>query len=132
MRSLVYDLLSKDAVFMGLLPGGLHGDRGLNTIAPPRPFAVLMHEGPNPVPASGFRLSQVRTILWVHDDVGDYTRIDSALKLAREIVLSAVPRTHQGVWLIEAEWLGDSPDLSDDVRGTNTKNAAFLLTGSGL
>lgn len=132
MRSLVYHVLSSDAVLMGLLPGGLYGDRALDTIPASRPFAVLMHEGPNPVPASGYRLSQVRSTLWVHDDVGDYTRIDSALKLAREIVLAAVPRVYQGIWLIEAEWLGNSPDLSDDVRGTNTKNAAFLLTGSGL
>lgn len=132
MRSLVYSLLSADPVFMGLVPGGLHGDRALDEVPPLRPFAVLMHEGPNPVPNSGFRLAQVRTNLWIHDEVGDYTRIDTALKLAREIVLSSVPTMRSGIWLINAEWLGDSPDLSDDVRGTNTKNAAFLLTGSGL
>jgi hypothetical protein len=132
VRKLVYDLLFSSEEFMDLVPGGLYGDRALDIVPSLRPFAVLVHEGPMPVAGSSNRLSQTRTSLWVHDEVGDYTRIDEALRIARSLVTQAVPHWHEGVWLMEVEWRGDSPDLFDDVRGTNTKNTAWLLTGSGL
>lgn len=114
---------------MALLPGGLHGDRGLEFVPDEKPFAVLTFEGPNPGMS---RVKQMRGFLWVHDEVGDYTKIDDVLKAARDIIPETIQHFHEGVWLIEASWEGDSPDSFDDIRRTNVKNAAFLLTGSGL
>lgn len=128
MRVLVYTLLKNDETLMGMLPGGLLGDRreGVPDLTP---FAVLTHEGPTP--GMGKHLAH-RVSIWVHDESQDYTEIDKILAYVRELLPSFAPILVNGVWLTSAQWLGDSADLHDTDRGTNTKNAAFLLTGSGL
>lgn len=129
MRRLIYNVFSTDAALMALLPGGLFGDRAEIPSDTLRPFGILTHEGPNPGVS---RMMQSRSFLWVHDEPGDYTRIDAVLKMAREVLLTAVPTSLNGVWLNDVRWEGVSPDLFDDTRRTNVKNAAFLLTGNGL
>lgn len=130
MRRLIYDLLSSDATLMALLPGGLYGDRSLVETPSVKPFGVLMHEGPSN--GMSARVNRSTVVLWVHDEVGDYTRIEAALRRARALLLAAVQVEKNGVWLMEADWSGDSVDLYDDARGTNVKNATFPLVGSGL
>jgi hypothetical protein len=129
MRRLIYNIWSTNAGLMALLPGGLFGDRVEIPSETLRPFGILTHEGPLPGMASHL---QSRTTLWVHDEPGDYTRIDAALKEAKNVLLAAVPATLNGVWLNDVQWEGVSLDLFDDTRRTNVKNAAFLLTGNGL
>lgn len=128
VRKLIYNLWSTHAPLMDLLPGGLYGDRAEFTTEI-KPFGVLIHQGPLPGISSHM---QARTTLWVHDEPGDYTRIDEALRVARNYLLSAVPVLLDGVWLNDVRWEGTSDDLLDTERRTNVKNATFLLTGSGM
>lgn len=128
MRRLIYDLLTGNVALMEKLAGGIQGDRA-EGVPDTLPFAVLRFEG---VSKGVSRVNQTRLTVWVHDQNQDYTLIDEILKDIRALVEGAAPRMLNGVWLNEAEWEGDSIDLYDDVRRTNTRNAAFLLTGSGL
>lgn len=128
MRRLIYDLLSTDPNLMSMLPGGLWGDRAVEGV-PAKPFAIMTFNGPLPGVS---RMRQTRLTLWVHDISTDYTRIDDVLKTARELILSSPPRKLGEVWMVAAEWEGDSTDLFDEARSTNTRNGVFLLTGSGL
>lgn len=129
MRRLMYDLLSNDPTLTALLPGGLFGDRMEFEVPLAKPFCVLVHEGPF---VGIGRARQARTTLWIHDEPGDYTKIDNALKYACALIESSAPRKLNGVWLTEAKWEGTSGDLLDEARRTNVKNATFLLTGSGM
>ncbi len=129
MRRLVYNLFKTNAPFMALLPGGLYGDRVEFAIPEAKPFGVLTHEGPLPGVS---RHRQYRSVLWVHDEPGDYTRIDAVLRAAEVLLAAAVPTSLNGVWLNDVAWLGVSPDLSDEVRRTNVKTVTFLLTGNGM
>lgn len=132
MRRLIYDLLTTggdDAFTTLYLPGGLFGDRPEIPLDNPKPFGVLAHEGP--IPGIGSHV-QSRFSLWVHDEPGDYTLIDEALKALRPLVVGSTPRQLNGVWLNEASWESTSSDLFDDTRRTNVKYSTFLLTGSGM
>lgn len=129
MRRLVYDVYATNGPFMALLPGGLFGDRQEFQVPEAKPFGVLLSEGPLP----GVKTHrQYRSQLWVHDEPGDYTRIDNVLKEAENLLTAVLPRTLNGVWLNDVQWLGVSGDLSDDARRTNVKYVTFLLTGNGM
>lgn len=129
MRRLIYSALTASAEFMALLPGGLTGDRSLVETPEAKPFGVLMYEGPT---SGSVRIHRVTLRLWVHDEEGDYTRIDAALKTARSALAAAETMSLNGVHLLEARWQGDSADLYDDARGTNVKNSTYTLVGSGV
>lgn len=129
MRTLIYQWLSNDAGFTDIVEGGLYSDRSLEVVPSVKPFCVLMYEGPNPGMS---RVRQMTLRAWVHDEPGDYLRIEEALKYLRDLLPTGLPRRQGDIWLMEAQWLGDSADLYDETRRTNVKNAVFLLTGSGL
>lgn len=61
--------------------------------------------------------------LWVHDDPGDYLRIDSILIACQKELVGQVPG---GIY---AQWQGNSGDLADDVRGTIVRNSEYRLIG---
>lgn len=127
MRRLIYSLMNADPVGP-MVPGGIFGDGSLE--APlERPFMNLTYRGPTP--GLG-RIRQMRAIVHVHDDIGDYTRIDDTLKVVRDVLLAAPVKTLNGVYLLDVQWEGDSDDLLDPERGTNMKNSTYLLTASGL
>jgi len=68
----------------------------------------------------------------VHDEPGDFMRIDDAIDKVRlalmsgEDVQTAPVRTIDGV---SCAWQNDSRDLSDDMYGTIYKTATFTLRG---
>lgn len=129
MRTLVYPALLGDATLMGMLPGGLTSDRSLLATPTVRPFGVLMHEGPS----RGIgRVHRWTTVLWVHDEIGDYTRIDAALRRARVVMESLPGLVSAGFSVVDVRWQETSSDLYDDARETNVKNSTFLLVGGGL
>lgn len=63
--------------------------------------------------------------LWVHDDPGDYLRIDSILLACQKELIGQVT----GPGGIFAQWQGNSSDQADDVRGTIFRNAEYRLIG---
>lgn len=71
-------------------------------------------------------------VVWVHDQPGDYSKIDMILVRLRALLPTLVSLSNEtGGWLVDVEWLGDSEDLTDDGHRTIARNASFLLVGSG-
>lgn len=142
MRRTLYNLLVNDPVLSAVM-----GDRwvsamgmdGLRTGGPSdgdpalglqRPFGVFRIAGDFPGMGSTYQ----RTLeIWIHDEEGSYTRIDSLISRVKDYLPTVVqvqdPMT--GSWIQEISWVNNSPDLFDDARRTNTKMASFNLVGSG-
>lgn len=128
MRRLVYQGLTDDATLMGMLPGGLAGDRA-SGVPDSLPFGVLTFEGPTP----GVGTHRLwRCTVWIHSEREDFTAIDQVLKQVKASMDSLAGTNLNGVYLNDVKWEGDSPDLHDEDRGTNVRTSAFLLAGSGL
>ncbi len=70
-------------------------------------------------------------VVWVHDEPGDYTKIDAIIYRLRSLLPSLVTTTDGVGFLVGVEWAGDSEDLADDGHQTITRNASFVLVGSG-
>lgn len=70
-------------------------------------------------------------VIWVHDEPGDYGRIDSIILRLRAL-LPGLEGTSNGLGhLMVAEWTGDSEDLADDGHRTITRTTSFSLVGTG-
>ena len=74
--------------------------------------------------------------IWVYDELGSYVRVDSILRAIRSafVDMAVLARTRTDgsvVRLIQADWLGTSADLNDDVFRCATRNATWRLVGSG-
>jgi hypothetical protein len=72
-----------------------------------------------------------RIELWCYDERGDYSRINRALKRADELFESVIHMTVDDERIAEATPQGWGGDLYDDVYAANTRNAGYLLVGSG-
>ena len=70
--------------------------------------------------------------LWVHDEVGDYTRIDDVLDSVEDRMEELENLEGFGYRILTAEWQGRSGDLSDDALRTSTRNASFRVVGRRL
>ena len=70
-------------------------------------------------------------VIWVHDEPGDYTRIDRILLRLREILPPLAGTTSGTQSILAVEWTGDSEDLTDDGHGTIARTASFTLVGTG-
>lgn len=62
--------------------------------------------------------------IWVHDEHGDYYRIDKVLDRVK-IVLESTPAQEN---FFEARWLEKSPDLEDPEMKTITRYCRVMLT----
>lgn len=127
MRKVVYSLLTQDEVFAGLMPT-LY-ERGSVPDAPVLPFAIYAFVGS---PRRGRSFPMVpRLEVWCYDNRGDYTEIDKALKRADELFEAITHMVVEDQRIAEATPQGWSGDLYDDVYRANTRNAGYLLVGSG-
>lgn len=124
-RTWVYGQLNNDLTLLALIPADQQFGSGALTGAPPNKHFLMVRLGetlPTIVPG----VTQVACDVLVHDEPGDYMRIDDALKVVRD-VLEGAPRTADG--MVTAVWQGDSADQADDFFATITKTASFLLIG---
>lgn len=68
-------------------------------------------------------------VVWVHDEIGDFDRIDKIITRIRTVLSGLVAQ--QGVvaghTLICADWAGDSEDLRDDGYGTITRHSDWTI-----
>jgi len=128
-RKAVYEILTNDPAFTALMP--VVYERGSVPDAPQVPFAVLTMAGS---PRQGRSLPMLpRAELWCYQDRGDYGDIDAALARADELLTAATQYVSQDGTsrLAEATPQGWSGDLYDDTYRANTRNAGYLLVGSG-
>lgn len=95
---------------------------------PARPFAEIrfggVFRGMGPV-------KRRRLEVWVHDEEGDYTRIDRIIAGLKRVLDGAEHVFYEDVELIYASWVSDSTDLYDDKYRTNTKSTGFDVIGTG-
>jgi hypothetical protein len=73
-----------------------------------------------------------RLTVWVHDDPGDYARIDKTLERVRTL-LTLVRGAYTGSigkFIGQINWNGDSDDFKDDIVGTITRNGSYTIIGS--
>lgn len=126
MRTLLRATLVADVGLIAAIPDARWIQAGAVDNPPARPFAVIRITD---APPSGSKAPQPRVQIWVHDNRGSYTRIDSTLKLIRERLTTAFPLENATERIVCAEWTGDSPDLVDEGYNTNTRYCTFTLTG---
>lgn len=109
---------------MGLPPGATFQANAVET-PQMRPFIVIRWD--EKVRAFADRGTYTVTV-WVHDEPGDYGRIDKMLERIKFVLGNAmhVPGSDDRI-LTCVDWSGDSADLYDDGWDTITKNAGFLV-----
>jgi hypothetical protein len=70
-------------------------------------------------------------VTWVHDNPGDYARIDAVLRRVKALYAGVYGVAHETGWLTQIDWVNDTDDLTDDGHGTITRNTTHTLIGSG-
>lgn len=122
-REWAYQKISTDPDFQAIfVPEAILGAGSLTERPNARPYMVLKFGNTTPnIGGSTF----TELFVWVHDEPGDYGRIDSALRLVRA-KLSGQVSDPSG---ISCNWQGDSVDLADDTFGTITRNSSYQLVG---
>lgn len=122
VRSWFYSLVTGDAELTALVGTRVYPVNSLET-TPQVPFLVyrLSVETPRIALARNAPLQ-----VWVHDDAGDYARIDNILNRVKEVLTS---QSHTDNFL-EARWLDNSEDLYDDGTKTITRYARFTIVRS--
>lgn len=125
-RSVVNEALANNTQLLAL---GMLADAtfAANMIDTPtiRPFIVMRWEETTRAFA---RIGSQGLTIWVHDEVGDYTRIDAMLEIIKSVLTSIVHVAGgDGKTVTQIDWAGDSPDLYDDGFATISRNAGFIV-----
>lgn len=129
MRTLIRNAIVVDATLTGLgvvSAGVLAGE--VDTPAQ-RPFLVLRWG--DTIPGLD-TVDRKVLVIWVHDNPGSYSRIDSVIRGLKVLFRSMEADQHATGWLIKAEWVTDSGDLTDDGHGTIVRTTSFNFVSSGL
>ena|ERR1041385_7338539 len=128
MRTLVFQAIVNDSTLTTLGIGSPNSFAGDVDTPADRPFLQLRW-GRNDV---GLDVVTRRTLnIWVHDEDGDYGRIDSIVLRLRELLPTLEGMENGSGHLMAVEWTGDSEDLVDDGHKTITRYTSFSLVGSG-
>uniref|UniRef100_A0AAU6R763 Tail terminator n=1 Tax=Micrococcus phage Kurnik TaxID=3092208 RepID=A0AAU6R763_9CAUD len=125
-RAPVYSILTTDPVLtsLGMTPQTLLGSSPLSS-PEVRPFAVAKYGDEQAFIGS---LAQQELQLWVYDEPGSYVNINKILVRARELLtVEVVDRVVDGQRFSTAKWLGNSPDLYDDIYKCITRYATFTI-----
>lgn len=94
---------------------------------PPRPFAELRFGGR--YPGMG-QVRRRRLEVWIHDDEGDYDRIEKELKFVKGLLDGAHHiQDGAGNEIVACTWVNDSTDLYDDGYRTNCMMSNYDLVG---
>lgn len=104
--------------------GSVYGDGSLEVAPAAKPFVIIKMGPENLGPFPGVSFQDCT--IWVHDEPGDYLRIDSVLGDIKDRIAEgnrAIPG------LVGAVWQGDSADLADDGFKTITRNTNYRLAG---
>lgn len=122
--------MSRAAVQTALLaaPGLPAGQSwAANALDTPTAYPFIVHRWEETSPAFGLIGTETLRV-WVHDEVGDYARINTLLEWVK-MTLTAM--THvagsDGRIVTQIDWTGDSGDLYDDGWKTISRNAGFRV-----
>jgi hypothetical protein len=128
MRAFIRSLIVDDPTLQALnvTPAGVF--MGDADTPQERPFVQLRWGGTTPGVGAVDRRSLV---VWVHDNPGDYTRVDAVLTRIKALFKGVAAAPHSSGWISQLDWVNDSDDLTDDGHGTITRNTTHTLIGSG-
>lgn len=128
MRALVFQAIIADPTLIGL--GFTSSAAFAVDVDTPtqRPFLQLRW-GRNDIGLD--RVTRRNLVIWVHDEPGDYSRIDQTIIRLRALLPTLEGQSNGSGFLMSAEWSGDSEDLADDGHKTITRNISFSLVGTG-
>jgi len=144
MREALYSILVNDPAVTTLIPAARIKESASVTDTPDFTVGKLViirmrssFDGVRKEDASLRGGQQARCALFAYDERGgSYEDLDRILRTARTALLAAPPHKFTGPdgdqWLNSVTWEGDSEDFFDEPWNAITKNAAFLLTGSGF
>lgn len=132
IRTIILNHIKGDAPLLSLIPaeniwssGSLKDDN-----APPRPFIVIRY-GPTAVGVGSVKRGSVT--FWVHDDLGDYSKINQVLeRLYARLDQQVSLQDGSGNEVIQISWDNVSGDLSDPGFRTITRNTTFNFVGKGV
>lgn len=136
IRSYIFSLLTTDSVLnnLGFTVNNVFTSHDEDT-PQSRPFMILRW-GSTDVGLNDWDISigsNLRNLtVWVHDDPGDYGRIDQAVSRVR-MALKSIHGAYTGSigqYIGQVNWNGDSDDLKDDIVGTITRNSSYTFVGS--
>lgn len=98
--------------------------------APPRPFVVIRYGVVN---AGMAHIHRGSVTFWIHDDLGDYSKINAVLKVLYDTLNGQEHLSDtDGNEVIKVEWDNTSSDLFDPGYRTITRNITFNLVGKGV
>lgn len=127
LRERVYNLLDVPTLTDIALGGVLEG-RSFEVTPQLRPFIIYAFGVQRAEPRwRGPRRQDL--VVYVHDDVGDYLRIDSTLDLVDGILTSA-PSTADGSGFIQCDFVERSQDFQDNELNTFYKFARYQVVSS--
>ncbi len=128
VRRAIHSAISNDLAVSAVLGGRLFAAGGVPN-GPTRPFAVLRWGDLEPGIA---RMERRRLTVFVHDDRGDYLRIDDIGGDIRN-VLEFLPHTRfEGGSVSKVEFEGASVDLEDPTYDTGMRTWAYRIVGVGV
>ena len=131
MRYHLYQAMVSNPDLLAIFQGGdgvvrIYEASSVNAV-PPRPFCTYRMHTDFPLNRGLGRREYSQ--IWVHDNPGDYLRIDDALNKIRRAV-EAWPSSKANADFLEARWIETGVDLKDDVMGTITRYIRFLHTAT--
>lgn len=98
---------------------------GSNAVDTPTEEMFLIVRWEDQTPQFGNRGPQ-RLTVWAHSKDRDYSPIDLALGVVKDLLGGATHLAGADGWILtQADWRGDSQDLYDDGFGTITRNSGF-------
>lgn len=71
-------------------------------------------------------------VVWIHDDPGDYERIDQITRRIRDIFADLYGVLTAEGSIVAIEWVTDSGDLSNETRRTILRTSTYQIVGSGV
>lgn len=99
---------------------------------PEKPFGVFRIAMSSPGVTARSSSRPVSLEVWVHDNPGDYTRIDGMLNRIEAVFDSVVHASAvEGESISQAQFMSRSPDLNDDGFDTICRMTNYTLIGKG-
>lgn len=132
-RSALRAAILQDTQAVTMIPADRWFQRGaVGPDAPDRPFAIIAAVGPALQPGSRPRYRAEDFEIWVHDEPGSYTLVDSVIATVAETLENTVQFTFNGFRIAQISIQGIGPDLNDDVLRTVTRSLRVRVSGEAV
>jgi hypothetical protein len=125
MRAAMYELLTGYPALTDIVPVERWFQAGAVVDVPPMPFVIMRWLAPTPLTGRLGHQLQVQ----VHDERGDYSRIDEILRLVDTICRAVVQFQGTDGRIVQIDVLPHSGDQESPVYGSNYRFSALQVIG---